>query len=804
MRRPSIVCRRAVQNVDASALQHIWVSDELLASAFDRYTSRTCPHQKRYGSHVPGPLEARRREVKRRMTAIAYPQGAAPMPPLFSFGALFGRRSNPQTSWRYEPPSPPQQQELSSLHPEIPPSLPQSAPLLDSSTQFFDLAMPAESTVPSDVTQDDSAGVLATLTPHRAHLAEIDCLTSKKQGETWSGARLETSRARIQRLIVSGGQSPEKADDSALFDSIRSNYPDDHDSGSFTVWLVEQCVEARWSPGKLFSYLQKYSPRLPDLRTQEALQLLLALTKISPYGKGKGYNFTSILGRLCADEVKRYKSPKGFDYVNLTPIYRTAWHSILPGGESSLESSKHLGEAILFYIWRTFDNVDFQNDLRRIFHASVSNDISAVFLSLVQDAQDSKYGKTHVATLLNCIPLPLLRAWTPAILDKLLKERDSRLRLAPKELPTFLETWADIIDCFERRFVPETEAGNLSAWTITNLPSTVRPWHIGAFLRRSSPHQLVDYLLHRLPSQTPTSQLPAVYDFMEQHRARTALSYRNKETRVCVFGDLLIQMHRASIPNHIMAEDIFDYVRRYERRGDLIQILKRMKTNGAQLFDTAFLSRFLQGTLMNRDGNFRRSDLAFAFHLLQVARRVEADTAESFVADYAELMHVTQRTDKFSAIVQSAKWAKLLPAVYQEQSLDELRQIDTELVHQLAHQHSIDFTRTSRQAWRATYHLYKYLVENDRPVGPLFTNAMVQTNLVRPLMENHFVSSRRMRWVCHIVARVEGARVARNIEAGFYTWRAELIHFAKRRHVSLGGDPKDRVHVNSMRKLGLL
>lgn len=105
MRRPPIACRRAVQSLQAPAPQHIWVPDEVLSLAVHRFFHSTCPQQKRHGSNVPGPLEARKRAAKRRMTASAgyYPLDS--FPTSFSLGALFGHRSDPQTSWRYEPPS---------------------------------------------------------------------------------------------------------------------------------------------------------------------------------------------------------------------------------------------------------------------------------------------------------------------------------------------------------------------------------------------------------------------------------------------------------------------------------------------------------------------------------------------------------------------------------------------------------------------------------------------------------------------------------------------------------------------------
>jgi hypothetical protein len=108
MRRPSIACQRAVQSLHVPAPHYVWVPDDFLSLAVHRFFRFPCPHQKRHGSHVPGPLEARRRAAKRRMTVSTgfCPDDAFAAP--FGLGALFGFRANPQPSWRYEPPSLPQ------------------------------------------------------------------------------------------------------------------------------------------------------------------------------------------------------------------------------------------------------------------------------------------------------------------------------------------------------------------------------------------------------------------------------------------------------------------------------------------------------------------------------------------------------------------------------------------------------------------------------------------------------------------------------------------------------------------------
>jgi hypothetical protein len=126
------------------------------------------------------------------------------------------------------------------------------------------------------------------------------------------------------------------------------------------------------------------------------------------------------------------------------------------------------------------------------------------------------------------------------------------------------------------------------------------------------------------------------------------------------------------------------------------------------------------------------------------------------------------------------------------------------LIHQIAHQYSINNTRTQREIWRAIYFLYRYLQANSLPIGPVFSKAVVRSSITRPLSENHFISARRLVWVCQLVARVEGEEAAKKVESAFWYWRGDLIKHAKDVYVAAGGDRRDKAHVGTMRKLRLI
>jgi hypothetical protein len=93
-------CRRAVTRQLFQASESIWVSDEVLHHAFQRFLNSRSG--KRYGSFVPGPLESRRRLGKRRMAHLSesVPTTTHHIGSLWGF---FGEIDN--TRWQWEAPT---------------------------------------------------------------------------------------------------------------------------------------------------------------------------------------------------------------------------------------------------------------------------------------------------------------------------------------------------------------------------------------------------------------------------------------------------------------------------------------------------------------------------------------------------------------------------------------------------------------------------------------------------------------------------------------------------------------------------
>ncbi|KAH6650709.1 hypothetical protein F5144DRAFT_557088 [Chaetomium tenue] len=98
MTPPASQCRRALQRQIVPSKDSIWITDGLLASAFERYccVSRTW---NRKASNVPGPLESQRRLGRRRM-GDASTWHCPPTPPPWAFLVPLNL-----TQWTWKPPS---------------------------------------------------------------------------------------------------------------------------------------------------------------------------------------------------------------------------------------------------------------------------------------------------------------------------------------------------------------------------------------------------------------------------------------------------------------------------------------------------------------------------------------------------------------------------------------------------------------------------------------------------------------------------------------------------------------------------
>lgn len=276
------------------------------------------------------------------------------------------------------------------------------------------------------------------------------------------------------------------------------------------------------------------------------------------------------------------------------------------------------------------------------------------------------------------------------------------------------------------------------------------------------------------------------------------------------FNVFLLRLRKQRLPQESFAQALIDLITRHAGLDTASPFLRVLQHQSMTLANPAFLRQLVAEKMASiRQRSIRtekqRQDVAFSLHMCKtVSELLDKLASTSATTSLQSQFETAQAQRQLQHILTRAQIDHALPIVYRSLTTDMSVLESIHLIHQLAHHYSTDKTRTQREAWRAMYYLYRYLQRNDLHIGPLFSQAVVRLSVIRPMSENRFVSARRMIWVCHLVARVEGDVVAKQVEASLWEWRGELIRYAKSVYVSVGGNKRDKAHVGTMKKLGLI
>ena len=355
---------QAARTSTRSSTPFIWVSDELVNSAFRRFAAGTsCRIPCRYGSNVPGPLEARRRLERRRMNNLSIagdPSSQLPPPSplptrqkLIWLPQLWRRDTDPQ--WKYEPPIAPESLPL-------PPWLEKAAhDVMDNESLDLAKTHDAHQKATRHTPDIQAEPRKATMWAQRsaslhtkvseqlsefdksleeaialASLVSVDSIYDCIQASRVSVEHLDRVVARITRLwSVTWDAHPHKADETAQIQAYRAVWE----------WLQRQ-QPSRSLPGqeKLFRYLFDHiSARLP---TTTSCRLLLDMLEQAPsYRQLRPGDWTGnallhlVRQRNSSDEKAQHTFDKLLLVMNAFPP--TTAHSWLRATIASISKRRH-------------------------------------------------------------------------------------------------------------------------------------------------------------------------------------------------------------------------------------------------------------------------------------------------------------------------------------------------------------------------------------------------------------------------------------------------------------------------------
>ncbi|KAL3471873.1 hypothetical protein BJX99DRAFT_250075 [Aspergillus californicus] len=294
--------RHAVVPSSAPLIDHFWISEELLASTFQRFTKG----QRRYESRVPGPLEARRRLAKRKNTALASVAGSGPMDDV---ACLFGRNGREHMKWT------------------------------DSPGQGFDYQFSPSNPVPSTpsfytenpYSIESSSPLFDWLKPHgEAEKATRDRFFNKQL----PGIRdVSDIKDVIRALNMDLRREPSYS--RVIFDHLISQYTHKMTGMREVISFLDDPSINIATAGNYLAAVDHFVSRKGLTKRHFIFDTILRALRI---GTIPSEEIDAILIRLS--EAKRYKQ----DRMPLTNLYRLMWDAI---GECKIYGHRDLNEAVL-------------------------------------------------------------------------------------------------------------------------------------------------------------------------------------------------------------------------------------------------------------------------------------------------------------------------------------------------------------------------------------------------------------------------------------------------------------------------
>ncbi|CAI6338861.1 unnamed protein product [Periconia digitata] len=771
MRSPPIACRRAVHSFNPNASSpHIWISDDLLSCTVTHFFRAVCPHQKRHGSHVPGPLEAQRRAAKRKMTAQAtYHDSEAFTPPSFNLRALFAAfRQRREPQWTYEPPSlshlPIDSSNVSSSLPALEPPVCDTPDALSAPT----LESPA---------YDDSITTVHITTetqsrPRDAYTCFHDFKTHLDLADL---SRAAAPRESLLHLF--DAHSPSASADAC----------------DYVIFVLRYLSTVQCERSLILSLLAAERVALPGIYTPGGLELLQTIDAMFHNVQEHPrllLEFYRKLARLNRN-AKGSKGPR--QDLALRLLIRGLW-----GAEAA--RNRTLGTtawAFLRNLCEKLSASQFRTHLLYIFNgpAYIAMPRFGRLMGPHLRSEDKHAIHRIVVKVLECVPHNLVYEWAMHLFPNLNKGR------AYTAVQRFIELTFQI----DRRSDQLKDGVSTSLMAFHRLVSSwVNPGAV------HMPQHLVLYALlnslishHSWDGKRTTRLLLFIETYMRDADTDTLDSLPFDE----ILPELLHQLNESLLPNHGVIELMIPHIYRKHGLPPVLDLLGRIADRGIPLSNTSFLADFVKHRTQELKQYskthhlFTERERQRYIVLLAACKELRVKVASLGTANLSREVYKLRSEQFFNFILERARDNNILPLAYRDVNIYTSIQTRVALLAQLANQYSLDPSLTPRQSWRSIYTMYKYIKNSAQKPPPLFIKAVVESCIARPLSARYFVSARRLQWVLRLVEEVEGLEAAQKLENDFWHRRGDLIALAKRRLKDSGGH--GRVHVSTLRRLGL-
>jgi len=659
-----------------------------------------------------------------------------------------------------------------------------------------------ETSPDSTIAKTTTSNTAHSFTQHLAHRLEEHYIAAQypleEAGPTTSGLsdvasqysaeeQAMTCVEAFKMRIASADQLSEDERHTTVRQAFEDYRPMNTETSLYTILAIRHIVELECDPAPILVQHSSLSFALPSLRSAKIsgfLKDLGTLLEKWPQHVGAIHALhTRIAASALAVPAKSFKNL--YKDQNLMLLVRHLWRS------AHMQSTK-IEQAALYLLRSVAECIGDDYRRRRLLAALAnSGTIEHTLISSIAHAPSTRL--PIAVEVLSCLPRERLLHLIPRMVPLQLRKRTSQKMIL----------WLELIHQLDAGLASTTSSlmdSTMSTLAKFTFPSKKRTADIRALLSAVAANSLRTNTL-------PNPSTSRISDMLVAIEAATARCGRI--TVGATLDAFLSYLHKDARPCEPLVQEFLALIALNGRISHMIPFLRALKKRGVNLVESGPLQQCVAAKVsaaksMTTDTGAK---LKLQARTLKICRTISWLLGD-LCAGPIILEPISQKTleaqRQFAHILTRAEANHVLPLAYRNLTTELSADDSVQLIHHLAHQYSTDYTRTQRQAWRAMYYLYKYLRTNSLHIGPLISKAVVRLSIIRPMSENRFVSARRVIWVCHIVARVEGESVAKQLEADFWQWRGELIQHTKNVYMSVGGSRYDRVQIGTMKRLGLV
>ncbi|KAI9792991.1 MAG: hypothetical protein M1833_000978 [Piccolia ochrophora] len=761
-RAPSQVPKRRPTH----SLPAIWITDEILADgyeAFARACSLPLPPCARHGSSVPGPLEARRRLAKRRMTSVPSIEGAS-LDPGGLWEAVAG---SIEGRWTWEPPTPTSRRQegyKQVLLPPLPPEPDQASESAQLSQDRVELARkPGLLARPSNRPKLD---VLCEDLAKADNLAAVRALMGTFSHPVDGVDIASMTNVVMARIALFDAPSAEKL---AFASELAMSHPETQQLGDVLKMYAEPPTQ-----GKSHVTVDHLIRSIPYgmMRSRHVRMLVLLVRDIADRTSGGGIEFeetnVDLLHALWqvieSNLVSTWQSAEGETVkalLNAIKILRPT------------DKAASLAAAVITKIPAS----QFE---------SLESEISALFMQWMLlcptrdqaplQNQPSPIAVNHpLLSLLDRLPLNLVCFVVTDTVEMVRRSQQSR-RHIPQET---LACWAMTItstSSIRELIISDQDLELIESYLA--VPWEVR--RVASYLRTSSAEKTCRFVLtHWVPQRSASTrgEYSASEDGLQRYLYSLTLHKSNFETYMdCIYALLQLQ-----IPFMDSLRNLFDLLNETQRPAMVVQVITELCRQGIHVPKEIFYHEIDRISKVN-------ILLAEKLFQTQCSIGVDGSTAESC----GPILHAlrTESNTSPTRIINMLRCLGVDPSVHPRSrhrayhsSCEAYNSQQSEGQRRGFRAHNNLSTRSAtvlldlltylvsspqvkpRVAYRWAYWCYRYVEYHGSPSGATFSRALLHGGATLWLEDEKRVSLVRLRYILDHVRDKEGLAVADVVES---------------------------------------